>query len=74
MVTINKKGGVIKTITWIIVLILIIGAVYMAYNYITKSKPSSQKEIGVLSVANIQDTPNVNPTTTDSNKPPIPPQ
>jgi len=74
MVTINKKGGIIKIIIWIIVLVLIIGAVYMTYNYISKGKSSSQKETGVLSVANIQDTPNVNPTTTDNNKPPILPE
>lgn len=77
MSKLSKKGGVTKIIVWIIILLVIIGAVYMTYKYASKDKSSNEnnnipENLGTQN----QDgtTEGINAPTSDTEKPPVPPE
>lgn len=75
MLTLSKKGEIGKVVVWIIILLVIIGIIYMVYNYVSKSNSdgnnqygddNSGTEDGINADTNI---PNY-----DVDKPPLPPE
>lgn len=76
MLTFSKKGGITKIIVWVIILLVIIGTIYMTYKYVSKDK-SSDENNNIPEGSNTQDrttTINVNVPTSDTEKPPVPPE
>ena len=65
-----------KIIVWIIILLVIIGAIYMGYKYVSKDRGSSSENNnlpGTSGAGGSGTTQNVNAPTSDTEKPPVPP-
>lgn len=75
MLTLSKKGEMTKIIVWIIILLVIIGAIYMTYKYVSKDNSSNDNN-NLPESSNTQDRTdtNVNAPTSDTEKPPVPPE
>ena len=74
---VNSKGGATKVIVWIIILLLIIGAIYLGYKYVSKDRTSSGENNNLPETSDTGGsgtTQNINPTTSDTEKPPVPPE
>lgn len=72
----SKRGGATKIIVWIIILLVIIGAIYMGYKYISKDGSSNNQQGTTSGSSNVQDSiiTGVNTPTSDTEKPPVPPE
>lgn len=74
----SKRGGITKIVVWIIILLVIIGAVYMTYKYVSKDRSSSNEDNNLPENSGTQSdettTQNVNVPTSDTEKPPVPPE
>ncbi|MEK6861536.1 MAG: hypothetical protein AABY07_06205 [Nanoarchaeota archaeon] len=73
----SKRGGITKIVVWIIILLVIIGAIYMTYKYVSKDRSSSNENNNLLDTSGTQDSgmgQNVNAQTSDTEKPPVPPE